>query len=377
MVLVVSIAGGGAGALAQPTPEAEPNDTAAAANLAVVTPTRPITGTSTGGSGINGSVNSPDWFRVRINATPTLVQQHRLQLSSPRPGHTGVLGVTRFGEGAVEGQVNAFQFTSVNTTPARFNQFYTFGVTQADVLLRVSGSNATTDPYTVTLTTTPVTFSTLSPIMLAGPITVTTESAGHTTDTELFVFDMTTGALVAQCDNAITSGGGATAQSRVTFQAVAYRRYLIAASTADTASSMANDPLIDAVTAGTLAPSPGLLISASTAATADLSMNVQGNWQGTTVSDRVTLARPGPYGVAFTSVYFPCGIADVAGPGQSALPDGELTADDVIVYIDQFVGPARTRRADVATGGEQPGVDGQHTADDLILFIRAFVSGCP
>jgi hypothetical protein len=71
-----------------------------------------------------------------------------------------------------------------------------------------------------------------------------------------------------------------------------------------------------------------------------------------------------------------CGPSDVAGSGQSVQPcgDGELTADDVIVFVAWFiVGDAR---ADVGRSGQQPGGDGEFTADDLIVFVNRFVQGC-
>jgi hypothetical protein len=69
-----------------------------------------------------------------------------------------------------------------------------------------------------------------------------------------------------------------------------------------------------------------------------------------------------------------CGPSDVAGPGQVAGADGELTADDIIVFIGWFF--ASDTRADVAGAGQTVGADGQFTADDIILFINRFFAGC-
>jgi hypothetical protein len=71
----------------------------------------------------------------------------------------------------------------------------------------------------------------------------------------------------------------------------------------------------------------------------------------------------------------PCGPSDVAGSGQQVGADGELTADDIIVFINWFVNS--DTRADVGRSGQQPGGDGEFTADDIIVFINRFVSGCP
>jgi hypothetical protein len=69
-----------------------------------------------------------------------------------------------------------------------------------------------------------------------------------------------------------------------------------------------------------------------------------------------------------------CGASDVAGPGQVEGADGQLTADDIIVYINWFF--AADARADIAGAGQVLGADGQFTADDLIVFINRFFAGC-
>jgi len=72
----------------------------------------------------------------------------------------------------------------------------------------------------------------------------------------------------------------------------------------------------------------------------------------------------------------PCGVADVASPGPVAGPDGELTADDVILFITWFAGVEGDARADIAGPGPSAGADGERTADDVIFFINRFVAGC-
>jgi hypothetical protein len=69
-----------------------------------------------------------------------------------------------------------------------------------------------------------------------------------------------------------------------------------------------------------------------------------------------------------------CGPSDVAGSGQTVGGDGQLTADDIIVFINWFF--AADARADVAGSGQTIGADGQFTADDIIVFIGRFFTGC-
>jgi hypothetical protein len=69
-----------------------------------------------------------------------------------------------------------------------------------------------------------------------------------------------------------------------------------------------------------------------------------------------------------------CTLSDIASPGPTVGPDGELSADDVILFINWFV--SGDVRADIAGPGPTVGPDGELTADDIILFISRFVAGC-
>jgi hypothetical protein len=69
-----------------------------------------------------------------------------------------------------------------------------------------------------------------------------------------------------------------------------------------------------------------------------------------------------------------CGPSDVAGAGQTIGSDGQLTADDLIVFIGWFF--AADARADVAGSGQSPSPDSQFTADDIIVFVNRFFAGC-
>jgi hypothetical protein len=69
-----------------------------------------------------------------------------------------------------------------------------------------------------------------------------------------------------------------------------------------------------------------------------------------------------------------CGLSDIAGSGQSVGPDGQLTADDIILFINWFF--AADLRADIAGSGQTLIPDGNFTADDLIVFINRFFAGC-
>jgi hypothetical protein len=88
----------------------------------------------------------------------------------------------------------------------------------------------------------------------------------------------------------------------------------------------------------------------------------------------VTSADVNQFNTEFPFGPVACGPSDVAGPGQTVGADGQLTADDIIVFIGWFF--AADARADVAGAGQTAGADGQFTADDIIVFIGRFFAGC-
>jgi formylglycine-generating enzyme required for sulfatase activity len=72
---------------------------------------------------------------------------------------------------------------------------------------------------------------------------------------------------------------------------------------------------------------------------------------------------------------FACGLSDIAGPGGSIGPDGELTADDILRFIGAFTAGTLST-ADIAGPGGSNTPDGELTADDILLFINRFTAGC-
>jgi hypothetical protein len=68
-------------------------------------------------------------------------------------------------------------------------------------------------------------------------------------------------------------------------------------------------------------------------------------------------------------------VADLAGPGQVAGPDGEFTADDIIFFVNAFFGNDLVM-ADIAGAGQSETPDNQLTADDIIVFVNKFFAQC-
>lgn len=73
-----------------------------------------------------------------------------------------------------------------------------------------------------------------------------------------------------------------------------------------------------------------------------------------------------------------CSLADIATVGGQAESDGRLTADDLVLYLDQFFNPppfGGLKPADICGLGGSPAPDGQISADDLIAYLTAFFAG--
>ena len=94
-----------------------------------------------------------------------------------------------------------------------------------------------------------------------------------------------------------------------------------------------------------------------------------------------------PFELSGTVVGGACNLADITEVGGTiespGMPDGQLTVDDLILFINLFSdqsgcpGAAPCSRADVTgVGGGGAAPDGELTVDDLIEFVNAFSTGC-
>ncbi|MFN7429192.1 MAG: GC-type dockerin domain-anchored protein [bacterium] len=88
-------------------------------------------------------------------------------------------------------------------------------------------------------------------------------------------------------------------------------------------------------------------------------------------------AFPGKQWISLTAEANPCpNPSNISGPGQNTTAiDGELTADDIIVFLNRFF--AGNLLSDVSGPGQNTtAIDGDLTADDIIVFLNRFFAGC-
>ncbi|MGH7133003.1 MAG: GC-type dockerin domain-anchored protein [Phycisphaerales bacterium] len=79
---------------------------------------------------------------------------------------------------------------------------------------------------------------------------------------------------------------------------------------------------------------------------------------------------------AAATVTVRCGIADVAGVGGTTGPDTQLTADDIVAFLDAFFNN-NLAMADLTGVGATGPPDNQVSVDDIVLFLARFFEGCP
>lgn len=270
-----------------------------------------VTGTTTGSSATASGLTSHDIFRVRTAAATPGIYRNRLTLAtSGTAGHTGVilgLATTSTGPGfdaVVSASSATLQTSSTSSTPARFNQWYTFGAA-ADIYYRVTGSASTTAAYSANYSQDVIT-PTAGPSLEAGSIRLHTIGAGI--DTDMWVYDSNFNAiaLYGNDDSSVTT---TIATSDLT-RNFAPGTYYVAVSRFNLANNLPS-PGDDDFRTGSVLDFAGSVLSSSavqTAATFNLTFI---DSTGLPVTTPVTLA--GAFDVQFVS------FTVVPTPGAAAL----------------------------------------------------------
>ncbi|MBK8913126.1 MAG: proprotein convertase P-domain-containing protein [Phycisphaerales bacterium] len=169
-------------ALAVDNPEVEDNNSKAAANAVTLAAGDSVSGTTTGTSTVAG-LGSLDYFRVKTTAAALDVYRHRLTQTAGSATITPTIRGLNQSAGVI-GVVDTTIQTGAGTP--EYVQWYGFGK-EEELYFRLAGTTATTAGYQYDLSTTTV-------AVLAGPTnllpgTITISRAGHTTDTDFWVYD--------------------------------------------------------------------------------------------------------------------------------------------------------------------------------------------
>lgn len=214
-------------------PEVEGNDTRATATVppACLNPGDGVSGNSVASTGVG-----VDYFRLNICADAPAIYEWRLSLASSTAGHSSTLrslnqtavaqapwlpGMAIGTPGATDGSAQAHVLAGTD----RVQKWYGFGKGEFQYY-RVTGGAATTADYTATLsrtTITPVDLGSYAP----GNIEIRTLGQGHTTDTDLWIYDANLDPIVGygNDDEATAAVSGCVGATGVTLQSCLIRSY--------------------------------------------------------------------------------------------------------------------------------------------------------
>jgi hypothetical protein len=282
--------------LAVPYPEIEPNNSKAdaLANPAVVLgfPHTSIVGNTTGTSTVAGPT-SLDQFLVQMVPQPFGIYRNQLVITSNIAGHTGTIrsipqvasapdtlpGIPWDGVIGTPGLTttdNAGQTSSATSTPPRFNQWYSFGQS-TQFYYRVTGTTSTTADYTATWNQVPVVPTNLGTFQ-PGLITMNWNGQGHTTDTDIWVYDSNLNPIVGygNDDSSLALGGAPIASTSL--QSWLARNYAPGVYyLAVTNFGLLNDqpsPSDDNFRTGGILEFPGMVMNSSTTINLNLSFTI-------------------------------------------------------------------------------------------------------
>jgi len=285
-------------AMAAIFPEVEPNETRANATVTgCMVAGDSITGTTTGTATTAGAATSLDQFRVSTCALPAGIYRHRLVITSNTVGHTGTIrALTQTAAPAdtspgipwdgVVGTATATdttgQTSSTASTPPRYNQWFGFGQGE-NFYYRVTGGAATTAEYVSTLETVPVVPTDIGSYA-PGQIAISTFGQGHSTDTDLWIYDSNFNPMVGygNDDEGLLGGTPGAGTSLQSFLSRSYTPgvYYIALSNFQMQNNMAS-PSDDDFRTGSLQDFSGILVNSSTTTNLNMAFTISDSEGGT------------------------------------------------------------------------------------------------
>ena len=361
---------GGDPTATQPPPiltynELEPNNTYPSATRAYgMTYRDRITGNSQGIAAGNGP-DSSDLFRVSSAALPAGIYRHRLQLVAGGPDlfSTALLGRTQVGR--VPGPFGSavLQQLTPPISGLHYNQFYDFGGS-GEIAYTLSGTATTTADYLVTVKTEPV-----SPVPIgeyrSGIVTISTAGQGHTTDTEIILYN---GEFFPVAGGRNDDAGGTSGNRSTISPLLGPGTYFLAISDTNTADDQPN-LLGDFAPARPVTDYRGVLVNSSTSSNLPLNYSISSD----SVSNQIRAVKPERYGIYFAVFTVTGCVADLVGAGIP-IPDGIVDGNDFIAFFNAYA--AGDVLADVAGPGASGPPDGIIDGDDFIAFINAYSAGC-
>lgn len=365
-------------AFGQVTSEVEPNEAKVTATTvsAPLAPGHTLTGTTTGSSTTTPGIASADYFKVQTAGEALGIYRHRLVLTSATAGHTvSIRGVGQVGVaqapwlpnqaiGTPNTTDSAVQTGTTTTTPARMVQWYGFGLAES-LYYRVTGTTSTTAPYTATYEREPVTATDVGSFN-AGTIIIKTFGEGHTSDTDLWIYDGGLNAITGwgNDDEAAAAISGVPGALGTTLQSAISRdyppgTYYLAISNYNLVNSSPS-PSDDDYRTGTLLDLPGAILNSATTANVNISFSISDGKNTVPVA----ATKVGPFDVNFYR--FTVGGADTCPADFD--DDGVVGASDLARILGAW--GTKDPAFDLAGDGGPVG------ASDLSVMLGAW-GDCP
>ncbi|MBL9030086.1 MAG: hypothetical protein JNM80_00085, partial [Phycisphaerae bacterium] len=281
-------------ALARPNfPEVEPNETKGQATMVVgMAPGDTLSGNSTGTSTTVAGAASADTFLIKVAPAPLGLYRNRLVITTTgTAGHSGsIRGLNQVAAaqapwlpGMVIGTPGVtdttIQTSSATSTPPRFNQWYGFGK-EEEIYYRVTGTASTTSDYLVTLEQLPIAPTPIASTFAPGDITITTLGQGHSSDTDIHVYDANFNPIVGSSndDEAAAAVSGVPGATGATLQSALKRSYApgtyyLAIGSFNTCNNLPS-PSDDDFRTGAILDFPNALATSSTATNVNVAFSI-------------------------------------------------------------------------------------------------------
>lgn len=285
-----------------------------------------LQGNSTGTSTTAGAANSRDTWLLSTAVAPLGIYRHRLTITtSGTAGHTGrLLSTTQIaatagpwpgGVGTAGTSEGTSQNSSSATSPARFNQWFGFGKGEK-LYYRIDGTTSTTADYMVNYSVDQVT-PTYIGMYQQGNIAITTLGQGHSSDTDLWVYDSNFNAIpgYGNDDESVFGGGGGTTLQSLLIRNYTPGVYYLALSTFHLVNNMGS-PCDDDFRTGAMADFADVLWNTSTSTNVNVSFAMVDSL-GTT---QIAATRAGAYDVNFYKFVVVPEPATMAALGLGIVP---------------------------------------------------------
>lgn len=341
-------------------PEVEPNSIKAQATIASgILPGDTLTGVSTGGATGAGlaTLASADYFQTDPPVITPSLYCYTLDVTTSPQVDLSMRGETQTG-----GTINTGTDATFEANAPSMKVWYGFGSSEK-VYVKVEGSSTTTASYALAYTCTPVTPASVGSFRPGG-ITVTTIGQGHTTNTELQLYDSTFNPVPGgHNDDYLAS---ATTRSRVDVT-LTPGVYYVAVSDHNMATNLSDAGPNEGNQNGDVLDFPGVIANGSTAGSLATPLDVSFSVSDGLTSVPVSAAKTGPFKIYWgtftvlpgspfcfgdgTGTSCPCGNIGAAGRGcaSSAFAGGSLlaangvasiSADTLVLTALDITGPA-------------------------------------